>query len=93
MSFSSLASGYGRVREDDEDSDDDGSDEEIDESLVSFCSGGKGREQCGMRLKEKLATSFLTSVALLFCSGCSILKFRECETQTAILHWRSLAAV
>lgn len=27
--------GYGRVREDDEDSDDDGSDEEIDESLVS----------------------------------------------------------
>lgn len=26
--------GYGRVREDDEDSDDDGSDEEIDESLV-----------------------------------------------------------
>uniref|UniRef100_A0A8B9MWW2 E3 ubiquitin-protein ligase n=1 Tax=Accipiter nisus TaxID=211598 RepID=A0A8B9MWW2_9AVES len=37
--------GYGRVREDDEDSDDDGSDEEIDESLVSFCSGGKGREQ------------------------------------------------
>lgn len=34
--FFSLASGYGRVREDDEDSDDDGSDEEIDESLVSF---------------------------------------------------------
>lgn len=27
--------GYGRVREDDEDSDDDGSDEEIDESLVN----------------------------------------------------------
>lgn len=41
MSFS-LALGYGRVREDDEDSDDDGSDEEIDESLVSFCSGSKG---------------------------------------------------
>uniref|UniRef100_A0A672V6B2 E3 ubiquitin-protein ligase n=1 Tax=Strigops habroptila TaxID=2489341 RepID=A0A672V6B2_STRHB len=37
--------GYGRVREDDEDSDDDGSDEEIDESLVSFCCGCKGREQ------------------------------------------------
>uniref|UniRef100_A0A8D2NAG5 E3 ubiquitin-protein ligase n=1 Tax=Zonotrichia albicollis TaxID=44394 RepID=A0A8D2NAG5_ZONAL len=35
--------GYGRVREDDEDSDDDGSDEEIDESLVSFCSGSTGR--------------------------------------------------
>ena len=30
--------GYGRVREDDEDSDDDGSDEEIDESLVRYCS-------------------------------------------------------
>ncbi|XP_036174724.1 E3 ubiquitin-protein ligase TRIP12 isoform X23 [Myotis myotis] len=29
--------GYGRVREDDEDSDDDGSDEEIDESLILFC--------------------------------------------------------
>uniref|UniRef100_A0A2K5S3F9 E3 ubiquitin-protein ligase n=1 Tax=Cebus imitator TaxID=2715852 RepID=A0A2K5S3F9_CEBIM len=28
--------GYGRVREDDEDSDDDGSDEEIDESLVRY---------------------------------------------------------
>lgn len=28
--------GYGRVREDDEDSDDDGSDEEIDESLVKI---------------------------------------------------------
>uniref|UniRef100_A0A8C3PPA8 E3 ubiquitin-protein ligase n=1 Tax=Calidris pygmaea TaxID=425635 RepID=A0A8C3PPA8_9CHAR len=38
--------GYGRVREDDEDSDDDGSDEEIDESLVSFCSGDMRREQC-----------------------------------------------
>uniref|UniRef100_A0A7M4E849 E3 ubiquitin-protein ligase n=1 Tax=Crocodylus porosus TaxID=8502 RepID=A0A7M4E849_CROPO len=33
--------GYGRVREDDEDSDDDGSDEEIDESLVSFFSDPK----------------------------------------------------
>lgn len=30
--------GYGRVREDDEDSDDDGSDEEIDESLVRYYS-------------------------------------------------------
>lgn len=28
--------GYGRVREDDEDSDDDGLDEEIDEFLVRF---------------------------------------------------------
>uniref|UniRef100_A0A8C3UX19 E3 ubiquitin-protein ligase n=1 Tax=Catharus ustulatus TaxID=91951 RepID=A0A8C3UX19_CATUS len=37
--------GYGRVREDDEDSDDDGSDEEIDESLVSFCSGSIERVQ------------------------------------------------
>ncbi|ELW71238.1 putative E3 ubiquitin-protein ligase TRIP12 [Tupaia chinensis] len=50
--------GYGRVREDDEDSDDDGSDEEIDESLVRYkpvredeesnkdCVGGKrGRAQ------------------------------------------------
>uniref|UniRef100_A0A8B9DXL6 E3 ubiquitin-protein ligase n=1 Tax=Anser cygnoides TaxID=8845 RepID=A0A8B9DXL6_ANSCY len=35
--------GYGRVREDDEDSDDDGSDEEIDESLVRFPFVGKGR--------------------------------------------------
>lgn len=26
--------GYGRIREEDEDSDDDGSDDEIDESLV-----------------------------------------------------------
>jgi len=30
--------GYGRVREDDEDSDDDGSDEEIDESPVRYYS-------------------------------------------------------
>jgi len=29
-----LAAGYGRIREEDEDSDDDGSDDEIDESLV-----------------------------------------------------------
>lgn len=29
-----LSSGYGRIREEDEDSDDDGSDDEIDESLV-----------------------------------------------------------
>jgi len=49
MSFSSLSSGYGRVREDDEDSDDDGSDEEIDESLVSFCSG---RARRGRGLKK-----------------------------------------
>lgn len=54
MSFFSLVSGYGRVREDDEDSDDDGSDEEIDESLVSFCSGSKGKVQCGEGPKEKL---------------------------------------
>lgn len=52
VSFSSLASGYGRVREDDEDSDDDGSDEEIDESLVSFCSGGTKRVWCGESLKS-----------------------------------------
>lgn len=45
VSYFSLASGYGRVREDDEDSDDDGSDEEIDESLVSFCSGRIERVQ------------------------------------------------
>ena len=30
----SLDTGYGRIREEDEDSDDDGSDDEIDESLV-----------------------------------------------------------
>lgn len=53
MSFFSLASGYGRVREDDEDSDDDGSDEEIDESLVSFCSGNMGRVQCVEGFKRK----------------------------------------
>lgn len=29
-----LSVGYGRIREEDEDSDDDGSDDEIDESLV-----------------------------------------------------------
>lgn len=29
-----MSSGYGRIREEDEDSDDDGSDDEIDESLV-----------------------------------------------------------
>lgn len=29
-----MLAGYGRIREEDEDSDDDGSDDEIDESLV-----------------------------------------------------------
>lgn len=29
-----ISAGYGRIREEDEDSDDDGSDDEIDESLV-----------------------------------------------------------
>lgn len=29
-----VCTGYGRIREEDEDSDDDGSDDEIDESLV-----------------------------------------------------------
>lgn len=29
-----ISKGYGRIREEDEDSDDDGSDDEIDESLV-----------------------------------------------------------
>lgn len=29
-----MCPGYGRIREEDEDSDDDGSDDEIDESLV-----------------------------------------------------------
>lgn len=78
MRMSSLASGYGRVREDDEDSDDDGSDEEIDESLVSFCSGSTGSVR--RALKKSYAASFLTCVVVLFCSGCSVLKFGECET-------------
>lgn len=79
VSYFSLASGYGRVREDDEDSDDDGSDEEIDESLVSFCSGSIERVQCGEGLEEKLCNKF-PNLFFFFCSGCSILKFRECET-------------
>lgn len=77
--------GYGRVREDDEDSDDDGSDEEIDESLVRHC---------------LILTSLLELARLLFnfcyCFvylGCSVLKFRECEAQAAVLHWRSSFAI
>lgn len=58
ISFFSLVSGYGRVREDDEDSDDDGSDEEIDESLVSCCSGNMERVQCAEGFKEKLCNKF-----------------------------------
>lgn len=53
MSFSFLFSGYGRVREDDEDSDDDGSDEEIDESLVRIPFVGKGRGWYRKKLKGK----------------------------------------
>lgn len=37
LTWNSLCTGYGRIREEDEDSDDDGSDDEIDESLV--CDG------------------------------------------------------
>lgn len=33
--------GYGRIREEDEDSDDDGSDDEIDESLVDYSINAK----------------------------------------------------
>ena len=50
--FSVLASGYGRVREDDEDSDDDGSDEEIDESLVSYPAGEWERMVWGKSQRE-----------------------------------------
>lgn len=50
--FPALASGYGRVREDDEDSDDDGSDEEIDESLVSFPNGEGERMVWGKSPRE-----------------------------------------
>lgn len=69
VSYFSLASGYGRVREDDEDSDDDGSDEEIDESLVSFCSGRIERVQYGEGLEEKLCNKFSNSYGcvLWFC--------------------------
>lgn len=72
MSFS-LALGYGRVREDDEDSDDDGSDEEIDESLVNFCSEDKGKGHCGRRLKEKLAMIFLTHAFFYFVQAAQFL--------------------
>lgn len=34
MHLCTVCVGYGRIREEDEDSDDDGSDDEIDESLV-----------------------------------------------------------
>lgn len=44
-------SGYGRIREEDEDSDDDGSDDEIDESLVCLFS----------------STSFFTASNPLIC--------------------------
>lgn len=57
MSFSFLFSGYGRVREDDEDSDDDGSDEEIDESLVRIPCVGKGRGWYRKKLKGKQRVS------------------------------------
>lgn len=36
LQLSTVCAGYGRIREEDEDSDDDGSDDEIDESLVRF---------------------------------------------------------
>lgn len=52
MSFSFLFSGYGRVREDDEDSDDDGSDEEIDESLVRIPFVGREGDGIERSLKE-----------------------------------------
>lgn len=67
MSFFSFASGYGRVREDDEDSDDDGSDEEIDESLVSFCSESSGRMRCVESLKEMLCNKFPNLYVWFFC--------------------------
>lgn len=34
LTWNLVCAGYGRIREEDEDSDDDGSDDEIDESLV-----------------------------------------------------------
>ncbi|NXA80495.1 TRIPC ligase, partial [Thryothorus ludovicianus] len=47
--------GYGRVREDDEDSDDDGSDEEIDESLVSqFLNSGNVRHRLQFYIGDHL---------------------------------------
>lgn len=38
--------GYGRIREEDEDSDDDGSDDEIDESLVRLFYTSTTQKQC-----------------------------------------------
>ncbi|OWK12731.1 hypothetical protein Celaphus_00014967, partial [Cervus elaphus hippelaphus] len=47
--------GYGRVREDDEDSDDDGSDEEIDESLAAqFLNSGNVRHRLQFYIGEHL---------------------------------------
>ncbi|XP_075386284.1 E3 ubiquitin-protein ligase TRIP12 isoform X6 [Tenrec ecaudatus] len=47
--------GYGRVREDDEDSDDDGSDEEIDESLAAqFLNSGNVRHRLQFHIGEHL---------------------------------------
>lgn len=41
VTWNLVCTGYGRIREEDEDSDDDGSDDEIDESLVCDAVHGK----------------------------------------------------
>ncbi|NXH17777.1 TRIPC ligase, partial [Bucco capensis] len=53
--------GYGRVREDDEDSDDDGSDEEIDESLAAqFLNSGNVRHRLQFYIGEHLVPYNMT---------------------------------
>lgn len=80
-------SGYGRIREEDEDSDDDGSDDEIDESLVRLFSST-------LHIRSSYLSSDQCKSDRAICfSGGTVLKFRQRASPTTVLHRRPPAAV
>lgn len=89
-----ILAGYGRIREEDEDSDDDGSDDEIDESLVRQihpCLKSVQRRNGEIPAARECHVNL--GGVCLFILGGAVLEFWKCSSQTAVLHWGPPAPV
>lgn len=93
-----ILAGYGRIREEDEDSDDDGSDDEIDESLVRHALPNQIKtsrlclKSVHRNVGEIQRTKNVVLTVYLFL-GCAVLELWKCSSQTTVLHWRPPAPV
>ena len=90
-----VSTGYGRIREEDEDSDDDGSDDEIDESLVrSYIVLAKYSPYWIIPLSPtNNDVTFHPNLTVYLCPGGPVPELRQRAPPAAVLHRRPPAAL